>query len=175
MACPAAMADNGSTFWLLSSQERLIKSCQRASLAATEVIVMSEGVLTAESPLVLVVDDDQATRALLRRVMERDGYRVAEASNGIQAVTAVTHLRPQLVLLDAIMPGMEGFEACQQIVESPEGTATAVLIMTSLDDRASVDRAYAAGARAYITKPFHWPALREHVRSLLQRQAAALV
>lgn len=122
-----------------------------------------------ELPLVLVVDDDQATRTLLRRVMERDGYRVAEAANGQQAVAAYRALQPDIVLLDAIMPGMEGFDACAQLRLVPGGERTPVLMITSLDDRASVDRAFAVGASDYVTKPFNWPGLRERVRDLLGR------
>ena len=132
---------------------------------------MSNATIEDELPLVLVVDDDEATRTLLRRVMEHDGYRVAEAVDGRQAVTAYIALHPDIVLLDAIMPGMEGFDACAELRTAPGGERTPVLMITSLDDKASIDRAFAAGASDYVTKPFNWPGLRERVRNLLDRSA----
>ncbi len=125
--------------------------------------------MIGEQPLVLVVDDDRATRLLLRRVMEHDGYRVAEAIDGIKGIEAYLTLHPDIVLLDAIMPGLEGFDACQQLRSAPGGHRTPVLMITSLDDKASVDHAFAVGADDYVTKPFHWPALRARVRDLLAR------
>ncbi len=124
-----------------------------------------------ERPLVLVVDDDQATRMLLRRVMERDGYRVAEAVDGQQAVASYIALQPDIVLLDAILPGMEGFDACAQLRMVPGGERTPVLMITSLDDQASVDHAFAVGASDYVTKPFNWPGLLARMRDLLDHRA----
>src|SRR4028119_646321 len=71
--------------------------------------------LPEKPSLILVVDDDQGMRQLLRRVMEKDGYQVVEAANGEQGLEAYKRLKPNLVLLDALMPVMDGFTCCTQL------------------------------------------------------------
>jgi diguanylate cyclase (GGDEF)-like protein/PAS domain S-box-containing protein len=123
-------------------------------------------------PLILVVDDDRAMRMLLRRVMEQEGYRVAEAPDGARAVEAFRELRPDIVLMDGVMPVMDGFAACAQLIREPMGAHTPVLMITSLDDNVSVNQAFAAGASDYVTKPIHWAVLRQRVRRLLRARQA---
>ncbi len=72
-------------------------------------------------PLILIVDDDRAMRMLLRRVMEQEGYRVAEAPDGARAVEAFRELRPDIVLMDGVMPVMDGFDACAHLKREPTG------------------------------------------------------
>lgn len=120
------------------------------------------------SALVLVVDDDKFMRIQLRRAMEQAGYQVAEASDGEQGLAAYTQLHPDIVLLDALMPLMDGFAYCTQLQTLPGGDRTPVLMLTALEDQKSVDRAFEAGATDYITKPIHWAVLRQRVRRLLQ-------
>jgi diguanylate cyclase (GGDEF)-like protein len=140
-----------------------------------------------DDPLViLVVDDDELTRQLLRRIMEKEGYQVFEAVNGEQGLEAYERLKPHLVLLDAIMPVMDGFTCCTQLQLLSEGSPaenngfadnkhlrglarTPVLMITGLDDPESVDRAFAVGATDYIRKPIHVPVLRQRVRRLIQQ------
>ena len=126
--------------------------------------------------LVLVVDDDKFTRIQLRRAMQRAGYQVAEASDGEQALAAYTQRHPDIVLLDALMPVIDGFSCCTQLRALPSGEHTPILMITALEDQESVDRAFAVGATDYITKPIHWAVLRQRVRHLLQasRATAAL-
>lgn len=126
------------------------------------------------APLILVVDDDRTTRMMLRRAMESEGYRVAQASDGLQCLESCRHLMPNMVLLDAKMPVMDGFECCSQLQNLPGGRSTPVLMITGLEDEESVERAFAAGARDYITKPIHWAVLRYRVRRLLQEQQAEI-
>jgi diguanylate cyclase (GGDEF)-like protein/PAS domain S-box-containing protein len=123
-------------------------------------------------PLILVVDDDRAMRMLLRRVMEQEGFRVAEAEDGSRCLEAYRELHPDMVLLDAVMPVMDGFEACARLKAEPNGFNTPVLIITSLDDSVSVNQAFAAGASDYVTKPIHWAVLRQRVRRLLRARQA---
>lgn len=111
-------------------------------------------------------------RIQLCRVMEQAGYRVAEASDGAQGLTAYTHLHPDIVLLDALMPVMDGFTCCSQLQSFSQGDRTPVLMITALEDQESVDRAFDAGATDYITKPIHWAVLRQRVRRLLQASRA---
>src|SRR4028118_1424887 len=136
-------------------------------------------------PVILVVDDDQFTRQLLRRVMEKEGYQVVEAANGEQGLEAYKRLKPHLVLLDALMPVMDGFTCCTQLqmlgndksIESEvfvdesfqDASRTPVLMITGLEDQESVDRAFAVGATDYLTKPIHLAVLRQRVRRIIQQ------
>ncbi len=139
-----------------------------------------------DPPVILVVDDDQYTRQLLRKVMEKEGYQVVEAANGEQGLEAYKRLKPQLVLLDALMPVMDGFTCCTKLQllihenslngetfadsNTVQGAPrTPVLIITALDDQESVDRAFAVGASDYVTKPIHLAVLRQRVRRLIQQ------
>lgn len=125
-----------------------------------------------DSSLILIIDDDRFMRLQLRRVMEQAGYQVAEVSDGEQGLAAYNQLQPDIVLLDALMPVMDGFACCAQLQALPGGEHTPVLMITALDDQESVDRAFAAGATDYITKPIHWAVLRQRVRRLLQASRA---
>lgn len=125
-----------------------------------------------DSSLVLVVDDDNFMRIQLRRAMEQAGYQVVETSDGEQALTAYTHLNPDIVLLDALMPVMDGFTCCTKLQTLPGGKNIPILMITALEDQESVDRAFDAGATDYITKPIHWAVLRQRVRRMLQASRA---
>lgn len=118
-------------------------------------------------PRIMVVDDDRGMRFALRNVLEEDGYHIEEAANGNQALALCERNMPDLVLLDAIMPNMDGFNACRRIQQLPEGKNTPILIITSLDDEQSIDRAFASGAIDYIPKPVHFAVLRQRVARLL--------
>lgn len=124
------------------------------------------------SPLILLVDDDRTTRMMLRRAMNNEGYRVIEASDGIEGLEFYKQLKPDMVLLDAKMPGMDGFTCCTQIKAIAGGLGIPVLMITSLEDEDSVERAFEAGATDYITKPIHWAVLRRRVQRLLQEKQA---
>lgn len=129
-----------------------------------------------ESALILVVDDDKFTRIQLRRAMAKAGYQVVEASDGEQALITYTCLHPDIVLLDALMPVMDGFTCCTQLRSLPGGDLMPILMITALEDQESVDQAFDVGATDFITKPIHWAVLRQRVRRLLQasRATAAL-
>lgn len=118
-------------------------------------------------PRILIVDDDRGMRFALRNVLENDGYRIEEATNGAQAVSLCERGMPDLVLLDAIMPVMDGFRTCSKIRELPDGENTPILVITSLDDDQSISRAFSAGAVDYIPKPVHFSVLRQRVSRLL--------
>jgi signal transduction histidine kinase len=140
-----------------------VKTSQTSNLS-TQTLPNQEN-----SPLVLVTDDEEAARSLLRMLMEQEGYRVVEACNGKQCLEAYTTCHPDIVLLDAMMPVMDGFTCCQQLVELAKSNFTPILMITSLQDTESVDRAFAAGATDYVTKPFHIDVLCQRVRRLIQQ------
>lgn len=128
---------------------------------------MNSNNLQQDSPLVLVVDDDSKTRMQLRQVMEQAAYRVAEASDGEQALAMFTQLHPDIVVLDAVMPVMDGFSCCRTLHSLPGGDRTPVLMITRLEDIESVELAFDAGASDFVTKPINWAVLRQRVRILL--------
>jgi two-component system cell cycle response regulator len=116
--------------------------------------------------LVLVVDDDLVIQMQLRYAMEKEGYEVIVASNGKIALDICLNSPPDIVLLDAMMPVMDGFTCCAQLhARNPN---ISILMITGLDDQDSVDKAFAVGAVDYITKPIHWGVLKQRVRRLLQ-------
>ncbi|ABA20654.1 response regulator receiver modulated diguanylate cyclase [Trichormus variabilis ATCC 29413] len=123
-----------------------------------------------ESPsLILIVDDEPFIRAQLRLSLQCEGYRTAEAEDGRKALTIFQELQPDIVLLDAIMPDLDGFECCTRLQLLEDGKYTPVLMITGLEDQESVDRAFEVGAIDYVTKPIHWPVLRQRVKRLIQQ------
>ena len=118
-------------------------------------------------PLILIVDDDRTMRSLLNLAMEEEGYRAVEAENGEQCLSEYEHFQPDLMLLDAVMPDIDGFTCCQKIRSLPDGDRIPILMITVLDDPESVEQAFKAGATDYITKPIHWSVLSQRVRRLL--------
>jgi DNA-binding response OmpR family regulator len=123
--------------------------------------------LSVKVPLILVVDDDRSMRALLNLAMEEEGYRVVLAQNGEQGIAEYKRLQPDMVLLDAVMPDMDGFTCCDRIRQVGGENLIPILMITVLDDRESIEKAFAAGATDYITKPLHWEVLSQRVQRLL--------
>ena len=119
------------------------------------------------TPVVLITDDDNALRSLLVMALKAEGYEIEEAINGEEFLVKYARLQPDLVLLDAVMPEMDGFSCCQHIRALPDRPQIPILMITFLDDRESIDQAFQAGATDYITKPIHWSVLRQRVRYLL--------
>jgi CheY-like chemotaxis protein/nitrogen-specific signal transduction histidine kinase len=120
-------------------------------------------------PLILIVDDDEVVRQILCHKVQADGYQVRTARNGEEAIVIYQEIQPDLVLMDAMMPGMDGFECCERLQQLPGGELTPVLMITGLDDSESLDRAYEVGAADYITKPIHWAVLRQRVKRTLNQ------
>ncbi|RCJ39567.1 diguanylate cyclase response regulator [Nostoc minutum NIES-26] len=126
-------------------------------------------ILQADQSLVLIVDDEPFIRTQLRLSLQCEGYQTAEAQDGREALTVFDQLHPDIVLLDAIMPDMDGFDCCTQLQSLDSGKNTPILMITGLEDQESVDRAFEVGAIDYVTKPIHWPVLRQRVRRLIQQ------
>ena len=119
-------------------------------------------------PLLLVVDDDVVIRSMLMKALQKQGFNVIEAQNGAEGLELFRIHRPDMVLLDVLMPVMNGFEACQVIRElDPEHTVP-VIMLTGLDDVVSVDKAFDAGATDFITKPINWSLFSQRVRYALR-------
>ncbi|MBB3121717.1 EAL domain-containing protein [Pseudoduganella violacea] len=123
-------------------------------------------------PLVLVVDDDAMTRILVTEALEPEGFRLAEAVSGEEAITSFQYGAPDLILLDVTMPGMSGFECCEQLRRLPGGAHVPIVVLTSNDDDASIGQALAAGASDFIAKPMQWRLLAHRMRYLLRASRA---
>ncbi len=136
-----------------------------------------EGAAPALNPLtdnamVVVVDDDRAMRQMIHKVLASSGFRVEQAEDGAQALNLCTRLMPDIVLMDALMPVMDGFEACARLRQQPGTENIPVLMVTGLNDEQSVDKAMKAGASDFITKPIYWPLLLQRLRHILANQRA---
>ncbi len=125
-----------------------------------------------ERPLILVVDDDEISREVVMQFLNGSGFEVIEASGGEEAVTLFRKHLPDLILMDAIMPDMDGFQACETIKNHPRGQDLPIIMVTALEDDVSVDRAFKAGAEEYVTKPINWAVMRQLVRLILERKKA---
>lgn len=121
------------------------------------------------SSLILIVDNEPFVRMQLRLSLEQEGYQIVEAEDGREALAVFEQQHPDIVLLDALMPEMNGFECCTQLQKLQNGQTTPILMITGLDDQESVDHAFEAGATDYITKPVHWAVLRQRVKRLIQQ------
>ncbi len=102
---------------------------------------------------ILIVDDDTAGREVLVSILEADGYDLAMAENGYQAIEVAKAILPDIILLDVMMPGMDGFETCRRIRSDPSIAEVPILFLTALDDRQSLLSGLDAGADDFISKP----------------------
>ncbi|MBF0462561.1 MAG: response regulator [Magnetococcales bacterium] len=137
---------------------------------------MNELIEELANPVVLIVDDEFLQRLPMREALEQASFRVLEAEDGRQAWAFIQRERPDLVLSDVVMPRMDGFSLCETIRHQDELAHLPVVLATSLDDVASIERAYQAGATDFITKPIHWGLIGHRVRYILRsaRTAQAL-
>ncbi|MDH3237574.1 MAG: EAL domain-containing protein [Deltaproteobacteria bacterium] len=126
------------------------------------------------SPLILVVDDDSGTRMLASASLGKTGFTTVEAADGDDGIDAFERFRPDLILLDVMMPRMDGFAACLEIRKRPGGDRIPVLMMTGLEDLSSIHRAYEVGATDFITKPINWVVLGYRVSYLMRAGRAFL-
>ena len=118
--------------------------------------------------LILVVDDDVVVRNMMSKLLRKQGYDVIEAGNGNEGVEYFRQHQPEMVLLDVIMPMMNGFEACQRMRELDTKSSVPIIMLTGLDDVVSVDRAFNVGATDFITKPINWSLFSQRVRYVLR-------
>ncbi|MEO5368922.1 MAG: response regulator [Magnetococcus sp. DMHC-1] len=121
-----------------------------------------------DKQMILVADDDPDMRLLYDKHLHDMGYTVVLMSDGVDALALFDLHRPDLVILDADMPQMDGFSACIALRKRLGEETLPILVVTALADDASVDRAFAAGANDYITKPIHWGVLRHRLYLVLQ-------
>lgn len=126
-------------------------------------------------PLVLVVEDEAALATMLRYNLEKQGFRVDEAVDGQEALTRISETKPDIVLLDWMLPVMSGIEVCRQIRRSPQTRDLPVIMVTARTEDQDSVRGLNTGADDYITKPFNMEALLARMRALLRRSGAVPV
>jgi CheY-like chemotaxis protein len=119
----------------------------------------------------MVVDDEEATRRLVLLVLGGHGFRLMEAASGADALALAARERPDLMLLDIAMPGLDGTAVCAALKSNPQTSGIKVVMLTAMVTQADEDRAVAAGADQYITKPFSPMRLLGQVSALLERPA----
>lgn len=123
-------------------------------------------------PTILITDDEPSSRMSLYGILERDNYNIVEAESGLEALEFCQRQLPDLILLDAMMPIMDGFTACRRIRELADAQRLPILMVTALQDEESVEEAFNAGANDYITKPVNLTVLRQRVSSLVTNRKA---
>lgn len=116
---------------------------------------------------ILVADDKASSRELVRTVLEHCGYQVIEASNGAEAVEIARASEPQLILLDLLMPALDGFGVVQKLRSDHRFALTPIVALTASAMHGDREKALAAGFSGYITKPIRLTSLREEVERLL--------
>ena len=122
-----------------------------------------------QPPLVLVVEDEAALVTLLRYNLEREGFRVAEARDGEEAMLQIAEQMPDLVILDWMLPLMSGIEVCRQLRRLPETRRLPIVMLTARGEEGDKLRGLDAGADDYITKPFSPSELIARLRAVLRR------
>ncbi len=122
----------------------------------------------AKKPKVLVADDDSLIRTMAEESLQESGFTVNVVENGELAVAEFRNLNPDLVLIDVIMPKMDGFAVCSEIRKIPGGESTPILMLIDPDDVESIKCAYDAGATDFQTKPVDWTVLSQRIRYMLR-------
>jgi adenylate cyclase len=121
-----------------------------------------------ERPLILVADDNQTNRAIFSLRLSSNGYDVIEAADGEEAISLARERRPDLVLLDVVMPKLDGISVCRELKRDPALPFTPVIMVTALDASEAVVAGLDAGADEYLTKPVDHAGLVARVRSMLR-------
>nr|CAX84245.1 Sensor protein [uncultured bacterium] len=121
-----------------------------------------------EQQIILIADDDEEMLALYHRHLDDGQVRMLVVTDGLEALAVFEREQAHLVILDAIMPKMDGFAACAALRRRAESDALPILIVTAMEDNHSVAKAFAAGANDYVTKPVHWEVLRQRMHHMLR-------
>lgn len=118
----------------------------------------------------LIADDNRFIRAFLRDILLQDGYEIIEACNGLETMAVFQEYLPDLILLDVIMPQIDGCSVCAKIRGLASGKQVPILMLTSREDNETIDQAFRVGANDYITKDFNPTVLRYRIKRLLQAE-----
>lgn len=116
---------------------------------------------------ILLVDDSNTVLMIVKMVLGAGAYELLEARNGREAVELAVAEKPDLILMDVVMPEMGGFEACEQLRRLPETSAIPIVMVTTRGEPHNIEAGYQAGATEYVTKPFNGPELLAVLRNHL--------
>lgn len=141
----------------------MVKSCPTPA---------SANALDVRDARILVVDDEQGSRLMCRAALESEGYEILEAADGDEAVRVFREARPELILMDAVMPRMSGIAALEAIRRLPGGPDVPVLMVTGYNDEGAANQAFECGASDFIPKPVNWAVLRQRVRRTISGRRA---
>ena len=119
---------------------------------------------------ILIVDDEPSIIVPLQFLMEQNGYETAVAFSGEEAMESIISDPPELILLDIMLPIIDGFEVCQRVRERPELDHVRIIMITAMGSEANIAKGLALGADAYITKPFSNADVVAKVKKLLQQE-----
>ena len=120
------------------------------------------------SKKILIVDDEPSIIVPVQFLMEQNGYDVMVAFSGEEAMEIIADKKVDLILLDIMLPVIDGFEVCQRVRENPQWNKIKIILLTALGSDANVEKGLALGADAYITKPFSNVDIVEQVKALLE-------
>jgi two-component system phosphate regulon response regulator PhoB len=124
-------------------------------------------------PRILAVDDEEDIRELVRYNLEKEGFEVFTAESGERALELIRSKRPDLVLLDLMLPGMDGFEVCRILKRNEETCQIPIVMLTAKGEESDIVVGLELGAEDYVTKPFSLKVLTARVRSALRRRRSA--
>ncbi len=119
---------------------------------------------------IFVVEDEEDILDLIRHHLMKEGYAVSTATNGMEAIKAILRKTPDLILLDLMLPGMDGLEVCQTLKKNPVSTDIPILMVTAKDEESDVVAGLELGADDYVIKPFRMKELIARVRAALRRR-----
>ncbi|RUM66781.1 MAG: hypothetical protein DSZ03_00585 [Sulfurimonas sp.] len=119
-------------------------------------------------PRVLLCDDDAMNRKVASKILHKEGFEVTEAVNGQEALKQLSQLSVNLILMDVMMPVLDGYAAIKQIKATPELASIPLIVISALSDDAAIEQGLTLGADAYITKPYNITEFCRTIHTLVQ-------
>jgi|EP01012_Entosiphon_sulcatum_P043015 DNA-binding response OmpR family regulator len=126
----------------------------------------------SDTPKILVVDDDEHILRSLSQYLELEDFNVVSASSGPEALTLFAQEKPDLLVLDVMMPGMDGFQVLEKLRGDPETASVPVLMLTARDQHNDILKGYQMGATSYLVKPFNLDELVEAIREVFASKSS---